>query len=209
MIKAVLFDLDGVLVDTEGIYTEFWGKMDSMFPTGVDNFAQVIKGSTLSKILTTYFPAPDTQEKIRAMLADQEHNMEYHLFPGVMELMAQLKERGIKTAIVTSSNREKMRHLFTQLPALEAAIDTLVTDEDVTASKPDPQGYLLAAGRLGAGKGEFIVVEDSLAGLEAGRRSGAIVAGLTTTNPLHKVEPMADIVADEICRLDASAIAAM
>ena len=73
-----------------------------------------------------------------------------------------------------------------------------MTDEDVTASKPDPQGYLLAAERLGAKAGEFAVFEDSFAGLEAGRRAGALVVGVATTNPRETVEPRADITVDTV-----------
>lgn len=194
MIKAMLFDLDGVLVDTEGLYTEFWSSMDRLYPTGVDNFAAIIKGSTLTKILSTYFPDKSMQCEICRRLEEYENRMPYRLFPGTLEFIGDLRDRGISTAIVTSSNKKKMDHLFKALPSLAELIDTVVTDEDVTASKPDPQGYRLAAGRLGAAEGEFVVVEDSLAGLEAGRRAGAYVIGLTTTNPTEKVSPLADFV---------------
>ncbi len=206
MIKSVLFDLDGVLVDTEGIYTEFWSEMDRLFPTGVDNFAYAIKGNTLTKILGIYFPDKDTQGKIRLMLSEHEAYMEYRLFPGAISLLEDLKELGISTAIVTSSNRVKMERLFRALPQLSKVVDTLVTDEDVTASKPDPQGYLIAAKRLGADAGEFAVVEDSLAGLEAGRRAGAVVVGLATTNPAEKIAPLADLVASDIGQLSAETL---
>ncbi len=197
-IKAVLFDLDGVLIDTEGIYSCFWSEMDRLYPTGIDDFANVIKGNTLSNILTKYFPNQDNQEDIKKRLIKQENEMEYRLYPGAVELMNGLRDLGIKTAIVTSSNMTKMKHLFTVLPELEENIDTLITDEDVTRSKPDPQGYMLAAERLGASKGEFVVVEDSMAGLEAGRRSGAFVLGIATTNSREAVEKLADMTIDEI-----------
>ena len=172
-LKAVLFDLDGVLLDTEGIYTDFWSDIDRRFPTGVDNFAAVIKGNTLSNILATYFPDNAIQAHIHRLLIDQELNMPYRMFPGALELVEGLRDAGINTAIVTSSTLAKMKNVFRTLPRLENAIDTLVTDEDVTASKPDPQGYLIAARRLKAAPGEFIVVEDSRAGRGAGRRAGA------------------------------------
>lgn len=197
-IKAVLFDLDGVLIDTEGLYSCFWNEMDNLYPTGVADFADVIKGNTLSNILSTYFPDARHQEEIKRRLTQQENDMEYRLFDGAVSLMRGLKNNGIRTAIVTSSNLKKMKHLFAVLPELEENIDLLVTDEDVTASKPDPQGYLLAASRLGADSGEFIVVEDSIAGLEAGRRAGAFVLGIATTNSHEVVEKMADLTINEI-----------
>lgn len=195
-IKAVLFDLDGVLVDTETIYTDFWSEIDRLYPTGVADFAHVIKGSTLTSILATYFPNPEVSARIVEMLREHELNMPYRLFDGVAEMLTALHEAGIATAIVTSSNRTKMKHLFGVQPILNQLIATLITDEDVTASKPDPQGYLLAASRLGFAPEECVVVEDSYAGLEAGRRAGGAVIGIATTNPRAEVEKRCDIALD-------------
>ncbi len=192
-IKAVLFDLDGVLVDTETIYTDFWSEIDRLYPTGVADFAHVIKGSTLTSILATYFPDPKVSARIVGMLREHELNMPYRLFDGVAEMLTALHEAGIATAIVTSSNRTKMKHLFGVQPILNQLIATLITDEDVTASKPDPQGYMLAASRLGFAPEECVVVEDSYAGLEAGRRAGGAVIGIATTNPRAEVEKQCNI----------------
>lgn len=199
-IKAVLFDLDGVLIDSEGTYTDFWAEIDRKYPTGVDNFALVIKGSTLDTILGKYF-AEDEQEAIRQELREFEDEMPYRLFDGVGGLLAYLKESQIGTAIVTSSNRRKMERLMKEVPVLAEYIDTLVTDEDVTASKPDPQGYLIAAERLGAMPDSFVVVEDSLNGLMAGRRSGGKVVGIATTNPRDAIENLADVVLGNVSEL--------
>lgn len=193
-LKAVLFDLDGVLIDTESIYTRFWSDIDRRYPTGVDNFALKIKGSTLPSILDRYFDKSVHADIIGLLKADED-SMTYRAFEGVEQLLTSLRRGGIATAIVTSSNRPKMDVVFAQLPFLSRLTDTLVTDEDVTASKPDPQGYLLAAARLGADPAECVVVEDSLAGLRAGLNAGARVAGITTTNPEAIVAPLAHITA--------------
>lgn len=200
-IHAVLFDLDGVLIDTEGIYTEFWGSMDALYPTGVPGFTSVIKGNTLVNILNTYFPDPDVQADIRARLARCENEMAYVPFQGAIELLRYLRQHDIVTAVVTSSGPAKMEHLFAMIPELAENVDILITDKDVTRSKPDPQGYLIAALRLGVQPENCVVVEDSIAGLEAGRRSGSFVLGIATTNPRAKVEPMADFTLDEIGRM--------
>lgn len=192
-LKSVLFDLDGVLVDSEGVYTDFWSEIDSVYPTGVDGFAMKIKGSTLPTILNTYFPS-ETHPDILKRLERLEHEMDYRLFPGVERLLGELREAGVTAAIVTSSNRPKMDHLFRCIPLFNDYIDALVTDEDVTESKPSPQGYLIGASRLGSAPVNCVVVEDSLAGLRAGRASGAVVVGLATTNPREAVEPLANCV---------------
>ena len=79
--RGALFDLDGVLIDSEGIYTEFWQSIDDEFHTGVDNFALAIKGTTLDNILSTYFSQEDYPEILRR-LKMQEQEMVYRLFPG-------------------------------------------------------------------------------------------------------------------------------
>ncbi len=196
---AILFDLDGVLLDTEGLYTEFWLEMDRLYPTGVNDFARIIKGSTLPRILDTYFPDAKVQEEIREYVRQYERNMEYRPFDGAIPLMAKLKAKDYGIAIVTSSNALKMDRIFKDLPEFAACVDTLITDKDVERSKPDPQGYLLAAKKLGAER--YVVVEDSLAGIEAGRRAGAYVVGIATTNPHSAIEPLADVTIDDISEL--------
>ena len=154
---AALFDLDGVLIDSESIYTQFWDRMDALYPTGVANFSYAIKGTTLPRILDTYFPDPEVQAKLRVHLREQEDNMVYRIFPGVTDFLKALRAEGIPTAIVTSSNNDKMHALFAQLPGFRELFDVVVTDSDVHRSKPDPEGYQLAAQRLGVPSGQSAV----------------------------------------------------
>ncbi|MDE6343205.1 MAG: HAD family phosphatase [Muribaculaceae bacterium] len=203
--KAALFDLDGVLIDTEGTYTEFWNEIAKQYGK-VPTFAYDIKGTTLTDILTTHFPDPETQKKLIAQIYEFEANMQYRLFPGAAEFLHELKRRGVRCAIVTSSDKKKMASLALQQPSLAAGMDAVVIADDVQRSKPDPQGYLLAAKRLGICPDDCVVFEDSLQGLEAGRRSGAFVVGLTTTNPIDKVAPLADLTIASIASADADTI---
>jgi HAD superfamily hydrolase (TIGR01509 family) len=198
--KAALFDLDGVLVDTEGTYTEFWGEIGKNYGKKA-TFANDIKGTTLTDILSTHFAEPETRKEIESKLHDFEDNMEFHLFPGVKEFLKELRRRGVKCAIVTSSDKRKMASLAKQHPDFASEMETVVIADDVQRSKPDPQGYLLAADRLGIAPELCVVFEDSLQGLEAGRRSGALVVGLTTTNTIESVAPLCDITAPAISDL--------
>lgn len=195
---SVLFDLDGVLLDTESIYTLFWEDIDRRYPTGIDNFALKIKGTTLPNILSTYFPKEEIQNEIITLLSEHEKSMPYILFEGAIDLLEELHRIGTSVAVVTSSNRKKMVHVFDVLPELSRNVDLLITDEDVTASKPDPQGYRLAAERLNAIGKDYAVVEDSIAGLKAGRGAGAYVIGIATTNSRETIAPLADYVADTV-----------
>ena len=188
---AALFDLDGVLIDSEGVYYEFWDNIDKMFPTGIPDFAAAIKGSTL-KCIMDYFPDPDVRARIVEMLQEQERSMRYVIFDGVMPFLEALKARNIPCAIVTSSNEDKMKRLFSQHPGLSGFFDVVITDRQVTKSKPDPQGYLMAAEKLGCEPCDCYVFEDSFSGLEAARRSGATVIALSTTNQSSMLEGKAD-----------------
>ena len=203
--KAALFDLDGVLVDTEGTYTEFWGEIGKNYGKKA-TFANDIKGTTLTDILSTHFAEPETRKEIESKLHDFEDNMEFHLFPGVKEFLKELRRRGVKCAIVTSSDKRKMASLAKQHPDFASEMETVVIADDVQRSKPDPQGYLLAADRLGIAPELCVVFEDSLQGLEAGRRSGALVVGLTTTNTIESVAPLSDITAPSISDLNPDTI---
>lgn len=193
---AALFDLDGVLIDSESIYSQFWTAMDKLYPTGIKNFAYVIKGTTLPDILSTYFPDPKVQAELRVHLKKQEDEMQYRIFPGVVPFLQALRAEGIPAAIVTSSNDKKMHTLFEALPGFRDYFATVVTDSDVRSSKPDPECYLLAARRLGVPPERCAVFEDSRAGLEAGRRAGAKVVAVATTLTREDIAGRGDIVID-------------
>lgn len=188
---AVLFDLDGVLIDTEGLYTEFWAETGREFGVPSPTFAADIKGTTLKSILN-YFPGDELKAKVMQRIHDFEDTMRYRMFPGVETFLQSLRKAGIPTAIVTSSDEVKMSCLYTQLPALRDMVDIVIDASMVTRSKPDPQGYLLAALKLGIEPDDCYVFEDSLQGLEAGRRAGATVIGLATTNSAGQVRPLCD-----------------
>ena len=199
--KAALFDLDGVIVDTESIYTDFWDDIDRRYPTGVDDFARVIKGNTLARILETYFDE-DIRDEILVLLKEQEESMRYTLFDGVSDFLDRLIDKNIPKAIVTSSNDRKMSRLFSQIPELGPKFEAVITDALVERSKPDPQGYLIAAEKLGVDPTDCVVFEDSFAGLEAGRRAGAYVVALATTNPRESLYEKADEVIDSFIGYD-------
>lgn len=191
--KAALFDLDGVLIDTEPVYTRIWNDIEKHFPTGKANFAQIIKGSTLPKILGTYF-RPEDHAAIVAMLEEAEETMEYPLFPDTIPFLQRLRTAGIPAAIVTSSNDRKMDRLFAMYPGFRDYFASVVTDSRVRHSKPDPEGYLLGASDLSTDPADCVVFEDSFNGLKAGRAAGCTVVGLSTTNPAESLTDLADIV---------------
>jgi HAD superfamily hydrolase (TIGR01509 family) len=193
---AVLFDLDGVLVDTETLYSEFWSSIDREYPTGVENFSDKIKGSTLKRIFDNYFPNDELQAEILAKLIHYEENMQYRLFDGVIDFLRELKINNIKCAIVTSSGAKKMKNLFFQQPEFRQYFDAVIVDTDVTHGKPNPECYLLGAKKLGVDAKSCYVFEDSLAGIEAGQKAGAKVIAVATTLPMSRLQAKTDIIID-------------
>ncbi|MDE6428242.1 MAG: HAD family hydrolase [Muribaculaceae bacterium] len=118
--------------------------------------------------------------------------MTYEPFDGAEELLRRLKALGVKTALVTSSNTEKMEQFHKVLPQFRSYFDVIIDGSMVTKGKPDPEGYLLAAEALGEEPGNCIVVEDSLQGVMSGRAAGAEVWGLTTTLAADILAPHAN-----------------
>lgn len=192
--KAALFDLDGVLIDSETLYTQFWQRVGLSHHLPSPTFAQDIKGTTLTEILDTYFPDPRVRESVNRMLHEFENEIVYPVFDGALEFVDSLRARGIKTVIVTSSDDKKMEFLFAQHPTFASHFDVIVTAMDVTHSKPHPEPYLVGAAKAGADARDCVVFEDSFQGLEAGRRAGALVVGIATTNPAESLRGKADVV---------------
>ena len=197
-VKGVLFDLDGVLIDTEGTYTKFWEAVDLRFPTGVEDFAQVIKGSNLHNILHTYFPTPELREQVNDMLNGFQRDMRYDYFPGTIELLNALHHCDIPCCIVTSSDRNKMKALYAQHPDFANHFSAIVTGEMVSEPKPSPECFLLGAEMLGIDIKDCVVIEDSINGLKAGMASGARVIGLYTTCSREAIEPHCHLAVHDI-----------
>ncbi|MDR0430063.1 MAG: HAD family phosphatase [Tannerellaceae bacterium] len=184
--KTALFDFDGVIVDTEPIYDIFWNEAGKRYNTGIDNFANVIKGTTLPDIIAAYFKDRSEEEKqlIINESAEYERNMPLPPMPGSIEFLRLLKSKGVKIGLVTSSDDRKIQRAIS-LHKLDDVFDSIVTADRITKGKPDPMCYLLAASDLNASPDECLVFEDSFMGIQAGTLAGMRVIALSTTNPVE------------------------
>ena len=194
---GVLFDLDGVLLDSEGLYTIFWEQMDQEYPTGIENFASYIKGFHLTRILS-YFATDEVREQVLNDLLAFERNMRFEFFPGALDFVKRLRAAGIPMAVVTSSDRKKMQALYNQYPEFPSLFDQIITGDMVTKAKPDPECFLMGARQLGMDIKDCIVIEDSRNGLLAGRDSGAMVIGIPTTLSVETVSQLSDLTVDAV-----------
>lgn len=194
MIKAALFDLDGVVFDTEPQYTVFWGAQCREFHPEHPGLEFEIKGQTLDQIYDKWFNGAlkEKRELLTQRLDAYEAQMDYLYIDGFEEFIASMREQNVKTAVVTSSNIQKMTSVYSKHSEFTQLFDAILTSEDFDFSKPHPDCYLKAAARFGAKPDECVVFEDSFNGLKSGRAAGMTVIGLATTNPVESIAPLCD-----------------
>ena len=192
--KAALFDLDGVVFNTEPQYTVFWGEQCREFHPEHPGLEHEIKGQTLVQIYDAWFAGPlaEKQQLITSRLNEFEKQMDYAYIAGFEDYIKDLRKQGIKTAVVTSSNQIKMEAVYQHHPEFKDLFDAILTSEDFERSKPDPDCYLKAAERFGVRPADCVVFEDSFNGLKSGRAAGMRVIGLATTNPAESIRPLCD-----------------
>lgn len=193
-VKAALFDLDGVVFDTEPQYTVFWGAQCREFHPEHPGLEHEIKGQTLDQIYDVWFNGElkETRPLLTQRLNAFERDMDYLYVAGFEDFIRSLRKQGIKTAVVTSSNQEKMHSVYRKHPEFTGLFDAILTSEDFEYSKPHPDCYLKAAARFGATPVECVVFEDSFNGLKSGRAAGMTVVGLATTNAEDAIAPLCD-----------------
>ncbi len=198
-VKAALFDLDGVVFDTEPQYTVFWGAQCREFHPEHPGLEHEIKGQTLDQIYDAWFSGPlkEKQALITERLNAYEASMDYSYIDGFEKFICNLRKQGVRTAVVTSSNKQKMDSVYRQHPEFKDFFDAILTSEDFEYSKPHPDCYLKAAARFGAQPKECIVFEDSFNGLKSGRAAGMTVIGLATTNLAEEIAPLCDQVMND------------
>ncbi len=196
-IKAALFDLDGVVFDTESQYSIFWGMIGKEYHPDIPDFSKRIKGQTLVQIYNQYFDhVRDEQPLITARLDKFECDMEYNYIEGFEDFVKDLRSHGVKTAVVTSSNVQKMLNVYARHPEFQGYFDRVMTSEDFTESKPHPDCYLKGAAYFDALPAECVGFEDSFNGLKAVRAAGEFTVGLATTNSREAIAPYSDYIID-------------
>ena len=187
---SVLFDFDGVVMDTESQYSVFWHRIGVEYLQH-DNLEQIIKGQTLTTIFNTYFTELEDQwETIDEQLKFFEQHMKYEYIDGFEDFLHDLKAHDVMTAVVTSSDEGKMAAVYAAHPEIPQLFDRIFTAEMFSKPKPDPDCYLLGMRTFGTDAAHTFVFEDSFNGLKSGLASGATVVGLATTNKAEYIAPL-------------------
>jgi HAD superfamily hydrolase (TIGR01509 family) len=206
--RAVLWDMDGTLVDSEDLHWIAW--RESMADEGIaithEQFLSSF-GQRNDSIIPAWLGAAATPERIREIEAAKEERFRRLVrdigvlpLPGAVAWVNQLRERGWLQAVASSAPRANVN---TVLEAMRTAssFQGIVSAEDVQGGKPDPEVFLLAADRLGVPPDRCIVVEDAAAGLEAARRAGIFSIGVNRSG-LYLV---ADLVVTSLDQLEPEA----
>lgn len=188
--RAVLWDFDGTLVDTEPLWaaTEqaLMAERGLAF-TADDMLAMHGQSAWLSaESIATAFGEPERTAEVYRELHDRIASTiranDLPWLPGAKRLMDELAEAGVPVAVVTASNGQIIDAARDRLPANVAFI---ITSDDVTNTKPHPEPYLTAMERLGVAPADVIVLEDSVPGTSAGLASGAVVYAVPTIAELE------------------------
>ena len=197
-LKAVFFDMDGLVLDTEKLYTRFWQEagIEMGYPMTKEHalgMRSLNRDAGLAKMQSYFGDSVDydgtRQKRIELMEAFiQKEGVEVK--PGLDVLLHYLKEQGIKTAITTSSPLERTIS-YLSMVGLEHSFDKLITGYMVKKGKPEPDIYLYASQQFGFEPSECIVLEDSPAGITAAYRAGCIPVMIPDQDePTEEIEKM-------------------
>ena len=201
MIKAVLFDMDGTVFDTEKIYYRSWlraadavnfeGNMADVMPL-IFGVSEEDIGKYFYQNYGEDFPYPKMLALRASFIAEEIEQKGVPLKDGVPEVFRDLKRRGIASALVSSAPIFRIRDFLTR-SGLQDVFSCVISGERVEQSKPAPDIFLLAAEEMGLRPEECLVAEDSYNGVLAGSRAGMTVAMIPDMQPAtEEIRPYVD-----------------
>lgn len=198
LVDAVLFDLDGVLVDSRAVVERTWRRWAERHDLEPERLIRVAHGRRTSETLADIALDLDIPAETAWLDAAEFDDLDgIAAIPGAKELIAALP--GDRWGVVTSAGSELARRRLTAA-GLPSEPPVLVTSADVERGKPAPDGYLRAAGDLGVRPADCLVFEDARPGIAAAKAAGASVVGLTTTTSSAELRA-ADVVIDDLRRV--------
>lgn len=213
---AALFDMDGVLVDSNPFHFQAWTQLAHRHQRQLspEELQYGLSGRKSEDILRYLFGAELLPHQLDALAAEKEHLFRELIrgqaqpITGLTTLLYELSRLGWRCAVATSAPRPNLELTLDEL-GLRSFFGAEVTAEDVHTGKPHPQVYQLAAQRLDMPPEACIVFEDAVAGIEAGRRAGMTTIGLATTRPEAELEAAgADLVVADFTQLTPALLSA-
>lgn len=192
MLRALLFDLDGTLADTDALHMPTW--VDALEPYGIkvdeEFYRQRISGRLNPDIIEEFLPhLPEEEAQNIADTKEVDFRNragELQSLPGLVEFVGESRRRGLSIALVTNAPRENVGTILHGL-GLEAYFDVTVLAEEVGVGKPDPEPYLATLEKLGIRADEAIAFEDSTSGIASAVGASIQTVGVATTQPPEKL----------------------
>jgi len=208
MKKAVIFDMDGVIAETE--HAHIGAEKQTMLKYGIEisedelheytgTTAKVMFTSLIKKhrLDTTFDRIFKEKEEILFKLLEED----VQPTKGVIDLLRKLRKMKVKLAVASSSHKRMIEYVLKKLEIIDF-FDSIVGAEDIDRSKPDPEIFLISAKRLNVKPEECIVVEDSKLGVEAAKKAGMKCLGYVNPSSGKQDLSKADFVAGDFCKLD-------
>lgn len=207
-IKAVIFDLDGVIAETEHVHIQ--AEKETMLKHGIkisEDELHQYTGTTAKQMFTDLIRRYQLKTTFDEIFNQKEEIMfkllERGVEPtkGVIKLLNKLKKAGIRLGIASSSHTRLIDYVLTEL-GITGMFDSIVGAEDITNSKPDPEIFLKCAKRLNMEAKECLVVEDSTLGVKGAKKAGMKCLGYRNPNSGNQDLSKADILTDDFSKLD-------
>lgn len=208
--RGILFDMDGVLIDSEPVHEKSIIALTAELAAALHDevilhsFKGTPEKSMAAKLLVMYPEQTLTEEQIieRSIALFAERFDQVRVIDGALDFLAKSHASGRKHGLTTSASRASQQLVFETF-GFGKFFDTLVTGEDITHGKPEPEPYLLTAEKLGLSAGDCLVIEDSINGIRSGKAAGCQVIAITGTFPVTALlEAGADFIIhsfDELC----------
>ena len=192
-IEAVIFDLDGVLIDSADAHLESWRRLAGELGTTVteEQFKRTF-GRQNRDIVPTLFGPSLSPQRVEEIGGTKERYYRELIhdnvpaIPGAGDLVRACFEAGLRCAVGSSGHPKNIALALRSL-SIESFISAVVTGHDVTIGKPDPQVFLMAAERLGVSPAACAVIEDAPAGIDAALAAGMTAIAVTTEHPRERL----------------------
>ncbi len=213
-LKAVLLDFNGVIIKDESIHQELIADIlisENLRPDESEFQAFCLGRSDRAclrdilkqrgRIVSEKYLDNLIQKKSQAYQQKLQSFEILPIYPGIEEFLTQLQEQNIAIALVTGALRQEIE-LVLEKSAIAQYFSVIVAGDDISESKPEPEGYLLAVEQLSLKPSECLAIEDSYSGIEAAKKAGIPVVGIANSYPLHMLQRRANWTVDYLEELE-------
>ena len=213
-LTAVIFDMDGVLIDSYDAHFRSWRKLAQERGRGEYTEDEFVAGfgRTSREVIVEQWGGDRLSDDEIAAIADRKEALwresladDFPAMPGAVELIESLRKAGVRVGVGSSGPPDNV-HIVLERLGVADTIDAVVTGADVTRGKPDPQVFLLVAERLGVEPDSAVVIEDAPVGIQAARAAGMKVIGVASTGRTREELKAADRIVSQLTELSVAEI---